>query len=131
MNYYDQLNHAADSAGMSSDMLSNTISFSDTIVATIMAWSKKDNYAQLRTASRYTVIDSPGRWVPTPPMYASGVEPHWMEIRTLVLDSASQCKPVRPPVYDIANKKGEYYQKLMEVKNIGDSLLTLPNRLLD
>ena len=122
MNYYDQLNHAADSAGMSSEMLSNTISFSDTIVAAIMAWSKKDNYAQLRTASRYTVIDSPGRWVPTPPMYASGVEPHWMEIRTLVLDSSSQCKPARPPVYDIANKKGEYYQKLMEVKNIGDSL---------
>lgn len=122
MSYYDYLKHSADSAGMPSDVLTNTIAFSDTIVSSVMAWSKKDNYAQTRTASRYSVIDSPGRWVPTPPMYAPGVEPHWMEIRTFVLDSASECKPVRPPKFDLDNKKGEYYIRLMEVKNTGDSL---------
>lgn len=131
MNYYDYLLNAADSAGMSSTTLADTKAFSDTIVASVIAWSKKDNYAQTRTSSRYSVVDSPGRWVPTPPMYAQGVEPHWMEIRTFVLDSASECKPVRPPVFDITNKNGEYYKRLMEVKNIGDSLTDEQKHIAD
>ena len=47
-----------------------------------MAWSKRDNYLQTRGASEYNVMDSPGRWVPTPPAYSSAAEPHWREIRT-------------------------------------------------
>ena len=41
-----------------------------------------------------------GRWIPTPPMYGTAVEPHWNEIRPMVLDSASQFRPVPPPVCD-------------------------------
>ena len=55
-------------------------------------------------------------------MYAQAVEPHWNEIRPMVLDSASQFMPPRPPVFDIGNKKSVYYQYLMEVKKVGDSL---------
>lgn len=131
MGYYDDLKKGADSAGIPSEVLTNTINFSDTIVKAILAWSKKDNYLQTRTATRYTVLDSPGRWVPTPPMYATGVEPHWSEIRTLVLDSASECMPVRPPVYDITNKNSEYYKALMEVKNVGDSLTEEQKHIAD
>ena len=122
MDYYADLKHIADSAGMPDDVLENTIAFSDTVVGTVMKWSKKDNYAQTRTASKYTVLDSPGRWVPTPPMYGQAVEPHWREIRTLVMDSASQFMPVRPPVFDISNKNSVFYKALLEVKKIGDSL---------
>ena len=122
MDYYNDLTNAADSVGMEETVLTNTIAFSDTIVSAIMSWSKKDNYAQLRTSSRFTVIDTPGRWVPTPPSYTSAIEPHWMEIRPMVLDSANECKPILPPVYDIKNKNSSYYHALMEVKNIGDSL---------
>ncbi|MBC7851366.1 MAG: phosphoesterase PA-phosphatase, partial [Chitinophagaceae bacterium] len=122
MGYYQSLTAAADSAGIAEEVLHNTIQFSDSIVNAVMAWSKKDNYAQLRTASRYTVIDTPGRWVPTPPSYTSGVEPHWMEIRPFVMDSASQCKPVVAPIFDIKNISGSFYKAMMEVKNVGDSL---------
>jgi membrane-associated phospholipid phosphatase len=131
MGYYDLLTSAADSAGMPSEILQNTIAFSDTIVATVMAWSKKDNYAQLRTASRYTVIDTPGRWVPTPPSYVSAIEPHWMEMRPMVLDSASECKPIPAPVFDINNKNSPYYKALLEVKNIGDSLTEEQKHIAD
>ena len=122
MDYYETLKHGADSAGIPSVMMENTVAYSDSMVKAIMAWAKKDNYPQTRTATRYTVLDSPGRWVPTPPMYASGVEPHWMEIRTLVLDSASECMPVRPPAFNVTDKNSEFYKRMMEVKNIGDSL---------
>ncbi len=97
-----------------------------------MRWSKKDNYAQTRTAERYFVqTDVEGRWIPTPPMYGTAVEPHWMEIRTLVMDSASQFMPVRPPLFDIKNKGSVFYNALMEVKNTGDSLTEEQKHIAD
>jgi len=97
MGYYDELKKKADSTGMPSSVLKNTIAFSDSVVATIMKWSKQDNYAKTRSAEKYAVRDEDGRWVPTPPMYTPAVEPHWKEIRTLVLDSCSEFMPPRPP----------------------------------
>jgi hypothetical protein len=124
MGYYDELKRMADSTGMPESELNSTIAFSDTITATILKWSKKDNYAQTRSAEKYTVTTEEGRWIPTPPMYAQAVEPHWKEIRCLVMDSCSQFTPSRPPKFDIKDKKGAYYKAMMEVKNIGDSLTT-------
>jgi hypothetical protein len=122
MSYYDELKANATNAGMPSSILNNTIAFSDTITAAILKWSKKDNYLQLRTAERYTVLAQDGRWVPTPPMYGQAVEPHWKEMRTLVMDSASQFMPVTPPIFDMKDSNSVYCRALMEVKNIGDSL---------
>ena len=131
MEYYDGLKKAADSTGMPSSVLKNTIAFSDSIVATIMKWSKKDNYAQTRSAEKYTVTAEDGRWVPTPPMYAQAVEPHWKEIRTLVLDSCNEFMASRPPKFDIKNKNGEYYKYLLEVKKTGDSLTEEQKHIAD
>lgn len=122
MGYYDELKEKAKDAGMTSAILKNTIAFSDTIVATILKWSKGDNYAQTRSAEKYTVRDEEGRWVPTPPMYAQAVEPKWSTIRTLVMDSSAQFMPPRPPAFDVKNKNSVYFKALQEVKNIGDSL---------
>jgi hypothetical protein len=87
-----------------------------------MDWSKKDNYAQTRSASKYTVTDEEGRWVPTPPSYTSALESHWMEIRTLVLDSANQCRPPAPPKFIIKDSTTAFYKGVMEVKNTIDNL---------
>ena len=68
------------------------------------------------------MIDTPGRWVPTPPAYSDAAEPHWNEIRTIVMDSASQFIPPPPPTFDIKNKNSKYYQEVMAIKNAVDSL---------
>lgn len=117
-----QLKKDADSASVSKKIFNASQVFADKMSKHILAWSKKDNYAQLRTAPKYSVIDSPGRWVPTPPMYAQAIEPHWREMRPMVMDSASQFMPVRPPVFDMQKKSSAFYQALMEVKIIVDSL---------
>jgi hypothetical protein len=122
MDYYNDLKKQASNAGMDDDILDNTVKFSDTVSAVVMKWSKGDNYAKTRSAQRYTVNTQEGRWVPTPPAYSQAVEPHWSEIRTLVLDSASQCKPSSFPVYDIKNKQSRFYKELLEVKTTVDSL---------
>ena len=121
MSYYEELLQMADSLDVPRAVLKETISFSDSITNAILNWSKGDNYAITRGAPRYTVNDSIGRWVPTPPMYATGLEPHWMTIRPFALDSASQCKPGNPPVFNL-EKNSIYYNALMEVKETVDSL---------
>ena len=120
--YVDGLKQEAKDNGMPSDMFETTVAFADTMSKAIMAWSKKDNYAQTRSASRYTVLDTPGRWIPTPPAYASAVEPHWMEIRTIAIDSADQFVPPPPIPFNMKDTNGAYYKQVMEVKNTIDSL---------
>lgn len=129
--YIKKLKHEADSAGMPPTIIKASQVFADSVGNHILRWSKKDNYSQLRTAPKYTVIDTPGRWVPTPPMYAQAVEPHWMEMRPMVMDSASQFIPARPPLFDIKNKNSVFFKAVMEVKNIGDSLTEEQKHIAD
>lgn len=119
---YDRIKHLADSTGMPEEMINKSVAFGDSVAAHIMRWSKKDNYAQTRSATKYTVIDTPGRWIPTPPAYMQALEPHWSEIRTLAIDSARQFMPPAPMKFDIKDKNSEYYQQVMAVKNAIDSL---------
>lgn len=120
--YTDSLHQLVKDHGMPTKMIAASESFAKEMGAAIIAWSKKDNYAQTRSAEKFTVKDIPGRWVPTPPMYASAAEPHWKEIRTMVLDSASQFRPSAPPAFNVTDKNSEYYKNVMMVKNAVDSL---------
>ena len=63
--YTDSLKQLAKDHGMPDDVFNNSIAYCDTVSAVILAWSKQDNYAQTRSFPKYTVIDTPGRWVPT------------------------------------------------------------------
>ena len=84
----------------------------------IKKWMGKDNYKQTRTYSKFSVYaDQPGRWQPTPPAYMDAIEPHWDEIRTLVMDSASQFKPV-PPVPFSLEKNSPFFKQVQEVYDI-------------
>lgn len=122
MDYWQELYDKADSAGMPEDILEHTVAFSDTISATILKWSKGDNYAQTRSAEKFTVTTEDGRWIPTPPAYAQAMEPHWCKIRPLVLDSASQFEPPAPPAFKIKSPASPFYNEVMEVKTTIDNL---------
>jgi len=121
MDVYKQLLKIADSLGVPRKIVRSSIKYSDSVASSILQWSKGDRYAATRGAARYSVNDSAGRWIPTPPMYASGLEPHWREIRPFVLDSASQYKPGRPPIFEL-HPGSTYYRSLMEVKETVDQL---------
>ncbi|MEN9701491.1 MAG: hypothetical protein RIR55_811, partial [Bacteroidota bacterium] len=77
--YTDSLRQLVKAHGMSNSMIEASEGYAKKVGAAIIAWSKKDNYAQTRSAEKYTVKEVPGRWVPTPPMYAQAAEPHWKE----------------------------------------------------
>jgi hypothetical protein len=120
--YVDSLKYNAHDKGMPDDVFDNSVAFADTISSAILKWSKKDNYAQTRSAERYTVTDEEGRWVPTPPAYTSAMEPHWNQIRTLVMDSASQFAPPAPYKYNVKDTFGDYYKQVMLSKHAIENL---------
>ena len=130
MKHYDQLLKMADSLDVPGKVRKQTVAFSDNIASAILAWSKGDNYNETRGAPRFAVNDSTGRWVPTPPMYATGLEPQWMTIRPFALDSASQCMPGRPPLFSL-EKNSLYYTSLLEVKETVDSLTDEQKHIAD
>jgi hypothetical protein len=85
------------------------------VAAFIATWMHADNYAQTRTMPKFSVnADDESRWQPTPPSYMDGLEPHWDKIRSFVLDSASQFKPVPPPPFSM-DKNSVFYKELREV----------------
>lgn len=119
--YVDSLKDMMRDAGMPSSVMKNTVAFADKVADHVINWSKGDNYAQTRSAPKYTVIDTPGRWVPTPPAYTSAMEPHWNLIRPLVLDSADQFVP--PPPIPFSLKPGSaYHAEVMKIKEAVDTL---------
>ena len=120
--YVDSIKQLATDNGMPDEVLSNTVAYADTVSSAILAWSKHDNYAETRSSAKYTVIDSPGRWIPTPPAYSSAMEPHWNTIRPMILDSATQFLPPPPYKFDIINKNSDYYKEVIYIKNTTDSL---------
>jgi hypothetical protein len=120
--YVEAMMNKAVELGMPEEVLLSSVAYADSVSAVILAWSKKDNYLQTRSAPRYTVSDEPGRWVPTPPMYTLAMEPHWAKIRPLVMDSASQFKPPRPNPFNVTDTSSAYYKDVMAIKNTGDSL---------
>lgn len=88
----------------------------------IKKWMGKDNYKQTRTMSKFSVhTNQAGRWQPTPPAYMDGVEPHWGEIRTLVMDSASQFKPIPPHPFS-TDKNSSFYKEAKETYDVGNRI---------
>ena len=92
------------------------------VVTHMKKWMDTDNYKQTRTMPKFTVnTDDPSRWQPTPPAYMDGIEPHWMKIRTLAIDSAAQFKPIPPPEFSM-EKDSQFYKETMEVYNVRNKM---------
>ena len=95
--------------------------YANKVADEILKWSKNDMYSQTRTFPKYSIKEEDQYWKPTPPDYMDGIEPHWPEIRTMVLDSSNQFPPKDPLVLDL--KKGSPFQKqLNEVFELTNNL---------
>jgi hypothetical protein len=103
-----QIELARDS-GMPDELLDNSQEYALKVSKEILDWSKKDNYKQTRSAVKYTVTNEEGRWVPTPPAYMPAIEPSWMKIRPVLIDSASQFLP-KPPSKFSKDKNSDFYK---------------------
>jgi len=88
----------------------------------ISVWMNDDNYNQTRTMPKFSVEHgNEERWQPTPPSYMDGIEPHWSKIRSFVIDSAAQFKPLPPPDFSM-DKNSMFYKELKEVYDISEKI---------
>lgn len=95
--------------------------YGESVAKAILDWAAKDMYNQTRTYPKYTIREEDQFWKPTPPDYMDGIEPHWKEIRTMVLDSSNQFEPKAPLPFDLT--EGSPFQKqLKQVYDIGKNL---------
>jgi hypothetical protein len=129
--YVDSLKNLALTHGMPQEEYDNSMAYADTVSKAIMAWSKGDNYAVTRSAEKFTVRDEEGRWIPTPPAYTPALEPHWNDIRPLVMDSVNQLVPPAPFRFDVKNKNSDYYKQVMAVKEAVDTLTPEQKHIAD
>jgi hypothetical protein len=121
----DSLRSAMDarikSGGIPAAVYDSSIAYGERVAQHVLAWAGKDHFVQTRGYPKYTVVSTPGRWVPTPPAYMDGVEPNWAFVRPFVLDSASQLRPPPPPPFDM--KPGSaFYASAKEVYDTGKHL---------
>ena len=108
-------------AGLPDEVFERSVAFGDSVAKHVMTWSSKDNYKQSRSFSKYSIEKDPATWQPTPPAYMDAVEPHWDEIRTFVIDSAQQFKPV-PPTPFSKDKNSQFYKEAFVVFETGKNL---------
>jgi hypothetical protein len=118
----DELLLEAKAKKIDATTLKESQQLADTVAAMVLAWSKKDNYLQTRSAERYNLTSKEGTWQLTPPAYAVAVEPFWSKIRPMVMQANNQFTPPPPPTYNVQDKSSDYYKALQEVKTIGEKL---------
>jgi hypothetical protein len=129
--FKDSIVQIARDKGLSAETEKASKLLADSVSVSVIRWSKKDNYLETRGAEKYTVKDIPGRWIPTPPLYASAAEPHWKEIRPMVIDSAGIFPPPAPPDFNITDKNSKYYREVIAIKNAVDSLTPEQKHMAD
>lgn len=103
-----------------SKVLSTSLAYGQQVADHVIAYSKGDNYAQIRTFPKYSITRDPAMWRPTPPGYMDGIEPHWREIRPFVIDSAQQFRPAPPTAFDMT-EGSPFYKEALEVYTVDKS----------
>ena len=106
-----------DVLGKNSDkkMVERSLSYGQSVADVVIKRLADDRYLQTRGMERFEVIHKPGRWVPTPPDYADGTEPHWPKIRTMVMDSSNQFNLPNPIPYS-EDRNSPFWKELVEVQ---------------
>ena len=103
------------------DVFARSVAYGDTVAKHILAWSRKDRFAQSRGYPKFTVTQVPGRWSPTPPAYMDAIEPSWGMLRPFILDSSSQFRP-RPPIPFDTAQGSPFFRQVREVYETGRTL---------
>jgi len=98
--FREELYREIQDVNMPPDVYERSLAYGEEVAQHILAWADEDMYKETRTYPKFSITDDPSRWQPTPPDYMDGIEPHWDEIRTMVLDSAQQYVPPRPTEFD-------------------------------
>lgn len=121
LNNYEESVYNSFKDNLDDSTYQRSLAFGDTVARVILARAKTDGYLQSRGKSKYLGSNEPGKWRPTPPDYMDGVEWCWNTMKPMLLDSASQFMPPRPPEFS-TDTNSIFFKGVKEVYTINKNL---------
>lgn len=100
-------------AGVSEQVIANSLRYAQYISKAILAYAKADKYNRISNYARYSTSEEEGTWHPTPPGFFAPVEPYFNTVRSFTLDTCSQFQPA-PPVAFSKDKGSEFYELMQQ-----------------
>lgn len=55
--------------GIPEEVFEASVNYGREVASKVLAYAKKDNYHESRSFPKYSVVNQPGTWQPTPPAY--------------------------------------------------------------
>lgn len=108
-------------AGYNQAQIDLSVGVAQQVAKQVMQRAASDNYSKLSTRLRYRPVKDDAHWYPTPPAYIEAIEPNWRTIKPMLIDSASQFKPVSPVAFS-KDSTSQFYKLAHEVYTIGNTL---------
>lgn len=107
-------------AGVSAGIVHASVEHGVRLGRALVAWMAADGYAG--TVGRpYDPPAGESRWRPSPPGYGAAVEPHWAEVRPMVLRRADEVAPVAHVPYS-ADEGSAFWQQARATYEAGLAL---------
>ncbi|MEO6917161.1 MAG: vanadium-dependent haloperoxidase, partial [Chitinophagaceae bacterium] len=114
--------------GMPEEVITNSVNYGQAIAKSVLEWAALDNYQQTRSMPRYALSSEESTWKPTPPSYLKAVEPNWSKMRTFLMDSAQQFKPLPANKFS-TDKNSKFYLEAQAVFQAGKDLTEDQNEI--
>ncbi len=106
----------------SEEEFNRSVAFGEQVAAVVIKRLASDNYKETRGMERFEVNPKIiGRWQPTPPDYADGVEPHWAKMKPLLMDSSGQIRAAVAAPYS-EKPTSAFWKETVEVQQIAKTL---------
>ena len=101
-------------AGVSERALDASVGHGRSVAAHLAAWIAADGHAGTVARSYAAPATEAWHWVSTPPNFRPAVEPHWAEVRPMVLTSADEVEP-EPPLPFSTEPGSDFHEQAMAV----------------
>lgn len=99
----------------------NTMANCQVIIKMMVQYSAADHFREIFGMPKYTPLDEPGKWKPTPPAYMQALDPHWNKLRPFTMQSADQLAP--PPCAPFSDDtSSSFYRQALETYETGRTL---------
>ena len=117
-NFSTELLNDYKNSGMPEEVYDSSLAYGKQVADAVLAWAAKDKYKETRSLAKYAVVEDDGSWKPTPPAYMKAIEPHWNKMRTFIVDSAQQFKPLAATRFS-PDSASAFYKEAKAVYEIG------------
>jgi hypothetical protein len=111
-------------ANFNTVIVNNSITYGRNVADAIYNWSATDavgHEGYLKNVDpNYVPPTGPGKWIPTPPLFAPAVQPHWGDVRPFVAQNPNIWMP-NPLTYSLS-PQSNYYKQALEVYNTKTNL---------